>query len=275
MKNILKLFGIITLICFSFFYTEKVITVISNEDPLKMEIMSLADSYKISPNEAIITSDTIIPGNKGREVNIEKSYKKMRKTNVFNDNLLVYDILHPEHILVNNLDKYIIRGNINKKEISVLFIVTSNNNLARIINILDNKNITGNLFIEYKYLNSNISNIRNYAKHNIYSYQEEYSYDTLIISNNIIKRIANNEPVFCLTKEKNKDNLNVCTYTNMNTIIPSINGNLNNIKLKLENGSIILFDTSINTVNELAYIIEFITGKGYSIVGLDKLLDES
>lgn len=275
MKNILKLFGIITLICFSFFYTEKVMTVVSNEDPLKIEITNLSDSYRISPNEAIITTDTIIPGNKGMKINIEKSYKKMKKTNVFNNNLLVYDVLYPEHTLANNLDKYIIRGNVNRKEVSLLFIIESDNNLDRIITILDKKNIIGNLFVEYKYLNSNISNIRNYTSHNIYSYQREYSYDKLIISNNIIKRISNNESSYCLLNEKNENNLNVCAYANMNTVIPSINGNLNDIKSNLENGSIILFDTSINTVNDLSYIIEFIAGKGYLIVGLDKLLDES
>ena len=61
----------------------------------------------------------------------------------------------------------------------------------------------------------------------------------------------------------------------MNTIIPSVNGTLFDIKNKLENGSIILFDTGINTVNELSYIIDFIVGKGYEIVGLDELLSEN
>ena len=94
MKKILKLFGLITLICFSFFYTEKVIYVVSEQDPLKIEINESADSYKISPNEAIVDEDTIIPGSNGRVVNIEKSYKKMRKSNIFNNNLLVYDTLY-------------------------------------------------------------------------------------------------------------------------------------------------------------------------------------
>ena len=275
MKKILKLFGLITLICFSFFYTEKVIYVVSEQDPLKIEINEAADSYKISPNEAIIEEDTIIPGSNGRVVNIEKSYKKMRKSNIFNNNLLVYDILYPEYILSNNLDKYVIRGNINKKEISILFIINSDNNLNKIINILDSKKIIANLFIEYNYLNSNINEIRKYINHNLYSYQEEYSYDTLIISNNIIKRIANNNPFYCLSKEKNKNNLNICSYSNMNTIIPTFEGNLNNVKMNLKNGSIILFDTSINSVNELSYIIDFIVGKGYDIVKLDDLLDEN
>ena len=61
----------------------------------------------------------------------------------------------------------------------------------------------------------------------------------------------------------------------MFTIIPSIIGNYNDIKNKLSNGSIILLDTNINSVNELSYIIDFINGKGYSIVGLDELLNES
>lgn len=275
MKNFFKIFGLITLMCFSFFYTEKVMTVVSEQDPLKIEINEVAKYYKINPNEAIVTENTIIPGNNGRKVNVEKSYKKMRKNNIFNNNLLVYDILYPEYILSNNLDKYIIKGSVNKKEISIVFIITSDNNLARIINILDNKKVIGNLFVDYIYLNNNISEMRNYINHNLYSYQDKYTYDSLVISNNIIKRVANNEPLYCLSKEKNDNNLNVCSYANMNTIIPSMTGNLNEIKLNLENGSIILFDTDISTVNELSYIIDFIIGKGYNIVGLDDLLDEN
>lgn len=275
MKTILKSFGLITLICFSFFYTDKVMTVVSDQDPLKIQITELEDSYKINPNQAIITNDTIIPGTNGRIVNIDKSYKKMRKNNIFNNNLLVYDTIYPEYILSNNLDKYIIRGNINKKEISIVFIITSNNNLSKIINILDSKKVKSNLFIEYNYLNNNINNIKKYINHNIYSYQEEYSHEKLIISNNIIERISNNKPIYCLTKEKNVNNLHVCSYNNMNTIIPSLTDNLNEIKTNIENGSIILFNTSINSVEELSYIIDFIKGKGYNIVTLEKLLDEN
>lgn len=274
MKTILKSFGLITLICFSFFYTDKVMTVVSEQDPLKMQISELSDSYKINPNQAIVTNDTIIPGTNGRVVNIDKSYKKMRKNNVFNNNLLIYDTTYPEYTLTNNLDKYIIRGNINKKEVSIVFIIKNNNNLSKIINILDNKKVTSNLFIDYNYLNNNINNIKEYTNHNIYSYQEQYSHESLIISNNIIERISNNKPIYCLTKEKNKNNLNICAYNNMNTIIPGLSGKLNEIKTNIENGNIILFDTNISVVEELSYIIDFIKGKGYNIVGLDKLLNE-
>lgn len=272
MKKYFKLFGLLTLICFSFFYTDKVISVVSEQDPLKLQIIDLASLYKISPNEAVVSGNTIIPGNNGREVNVEKSYKKMKKNNVFNENLLVYDTLYPEYTLSNSLDKYVIRGSANKKEVSILFIIESDNNLFKIINILDSKNIVGNFFVEYKYLNNNISTIRKISNHNIYSYQQNYSYDTLSISNNIIKRISNTEPRFCLSKVMNDNNLGVCSYSNMNLIIPSIYGDVSSIMKNIDNGSIVLLDSNINIVNKLSYIIDFITGKGYKIVGLDKLL---
>lgn len=275
MKKLFKIFGIITLMCFSFFYTDRVMDVIADNDPLKNEIINLSNNYKLSNNEAIVTDDTIIPGSNGREVNIDKSYKKMRTGNVFNDKLLVFNVLYPEYRLKDNIDKYIINGNVNKKEVSILFIINNDNNLDKIINILNNKNTKANLFIEYNYLFNNISKIKKYNSNNIYSYSNKYVYDTLVISNNIINRISNNKANYCLTKIKDKDNLNTCSYSNMFTIIPSIIGNYNDIKNKLSNGSIILLDTNINSVNELSYIIDFINGKGYSIVGLDELLNES
>lgn len=275
MKKLFKIFGIITFLCFSFFYTDRVMNVISDKDPLKQEIINLSNNYKLSSNEAIVSGDTIIPGSNGREVNIDKSYKKMRTGNVFNDKLLVFNVIYPEYKLKDNMDKYIINGNINKKEISIVFIINNDNNIDKIISILDNKKVVSNLFIEYNYLFNNINKIKKYNNHNIYSYSDKYTYDTLIIGNNIITRTMNNKPVYCLSKTKNKDNINVCSYSNMYTIIPSINGGYNDIKSNLSNGNIILLDTSINTVNELNLIINFINSKGYDIVSLDKLLSEN
>lgn len=275
MRNILKIFGFITLVCFSFFYTDKVMDVVSEQDSLKIQINELAESYKILPNEAIVTNNTIIPGSNGRIVNIDKSYKKMRKENVFNKNMLVYDTLYPKYRLEDNLDKYVIRGNINKKEVSILFIIKNNTNMEKLKNILDIKNVYGNLFIEYNYLNNNIDKVKSLIKHNLYSYQEEYSYENLIISNNIIKRVSKSNPKYCLSKIENSNNINVCSYSNMNTIIPVFVGNINDLKSKLENGSIILLDTSFDSINLLSYLIDFIKSKGYNIVSLDDLLNES
>ena len=61
MKKLFKIFGIITFLCFSFFYTDRVMNVISDKDPLKQEIINLSSNYKLSSNEAIVSRYTIIP----------------------------------------------------------------------------------------------------------------------------------------------------------------------------------------------------------------------
>ena len=109
MRKFFELFGLIALICFSFFYTEKVMFVISEKDPLKIEINDLKDKYKIDVIEAIINEDSIIPGVSGKKVNVEKSYKKMRGNNVFNEKMLVYDEVYPNNSLENNKDKYVVK----------------------------------------------------------------------------------------------------------------------------------------------------------------------
>jgi hypothetical protein len=56
----------------------------------------------------------------------------------------------------------------------------------------------------------------------------------------------------------------------MLSIIPSINGNYNNIKNELKNGSIIL----INNTKELSNIIDYIKNKGYIIDNLSNIIKE-
>ena len=56
----------------------------------------------------------------------------------------------------------------------------------------------------------------------------------------------------------------------MLSIIPSINGNYNNVKKELKNGSIIL----INNTKELSLIIDYIKNKGYTITSLSKAVKE-
>ena len=56
----------------------------------------------------------------------------------------------------------------------------------------------------------------------------------------------------------------------MLSIIPSINGNYNDIKNNIQNGSIIL----INNTKELSNIIDYIKNKGYNIIPLSNIIKE-
>lgn len=76
MKKFFEIIGFIALACFSFFYTNKISTVIMVQDDLLKQIESLKEQSYIKPIDAYIENDTIIPGVSGREIDIDESYKK-------------------------------------------------------------------------------------------------------------------------------------------------------------------------------------------------------
>lgn len=273
MKKIFKIVGTFSILCFSFFYTDKVVTVISDNDPLKQEIINVSENYKVLPNEAVVKNDEIIPGSNGRVVNIEKTYKKMRRDNIFNNNYVIYDSIYPKYRLIDNKDKYIVSGNINNNNVSILLLVNNNYYLNDIIKEFNKRNKNVNLFVSYEFLNNNISYLKG-IKHNIYMYSDNYTYDTLLISNNIIKRISSTNPIYCLMLDKNTLGIKVCSYVDMYSVIPSIKGGYSDIKNNLKNGSIILLNNNYSTMKEISNIIDFISSKGYNIVSLDRLLSE-
>ena len=85
-------------------------------------------------------------------------------------------------------------------------------------------------------------------------------------------------PKYCYAPYSDKEILNVCSSLSLHTIIPSINttsNSYNDIKKKITNGSIISLQNKDYVLNELGTIIKYIKQKGYDIVTLDELLDES
>ena len=265
MKNIFNYFFLISLVFFSFFYTDKVINIINKKDPLMVEITKQKDKYKVEPTEAIITENTVIPGIEGKEIDVDKSYEKMKTEGVFREQSIIYNKVTPTNSISNNKDKYIIKGNNNKQEVSIIVIVDKNNTIDKIYNI---DNIT--LFIDSKYLT--IDNLNKIKSKDIYSYGNKgvYNNELLLSDNTLIKRKNNKVPLYCLSKEKNEDTLNICNNNDMYVVIPNIVGDLLNIKKSLSKGSIILLE-DLNNIN---LIIRYINIKGYQIVPLSTLLKE-
>ncbi len=265
MKNIFNYFFLISLVFFSFFYTDKVINIINKKDPLMVEITKQKDKYKVEPTEAIITENTVIPGIEGKEIDVDKSYEKMKTEGVFREQSIIYNKVTPTNSISNNKDKYIIKGNNNKQEVSIIVIVDKNNTIDKIYNI---DNIT--LFIDSKYLT--IDNLNKIKSKDIYSYGNKgvYNNELLLSDNTLIKRKNNKVPLYCLSKEKNEDTLNICNNNDMYVVIPNIVGDLLNIKKSLSKGSIILLE-DLNNIN---LIIRYINSKGYQIVPLSILLKE-
>ncbi|MBR3162450.1 MAG: hypothetical protein IKF19_06955 [Bacilli bacterium] len=279
MKKIVKFIGLLILILFSFFYTDKVTHVIRENDSLMTEIVKTKSKYKVTPTEGIINNNTIIPGINGRSINIDKSYKKMRERGIFDENLIEYNKIAPKINLEENKDKFIISGNVTKKMVSIILILSDDKYLDIIENSITNNNIIINYFVDYNYLLNNSPKIKSLNNCEVYNYGNdgEYTPDNILFANNLINRIRNNKAIYCLTTSKSLDTIKLCSNNNLNTILPSIivnNNSYNEIKKELKSGSIILIELNNNNAIELNIIINYIKGKGLKIVGLSELLSE-
>ena len=278
MKSTLKIIGLFILIGFSFFYTDKVIQVIREEDKIMIELTSIEDTYRKEAVDATIIGNTIIPGLNGSVINIDDSYNKMKNLGIFDKNLLIYNDIVPNISITNNKDKFIIKGNNNKQMVSIIFIMDNDKYLDDINKILSLKQVKANYFVTYSYLINNSTKIKD-IDHEFYSYGDNglYSNDNLLFSNNLLTRIKNNNAIYCLAKNMEENILNICSKNNLYTVTPSIIGNTNpynTIKDKLTSGSIILLSMNKETMNELSTIIDYIKGKGLKIDTLSNLLSE-
>lgn len=279
MKNIIKLTGLITLIIFSFFYTDKVIEVIREEDSIMIELKGLEEGYKVNPVNASIVSNTIIPGINGKNINLDKSYKEMKSIGVVNKSMLIYDTIKPTISITNNKDKFIIKGNANKQVVSLIFIIDNDKYLSNLETISKTKNITINYFVDYNYLINNTTKIKEMTNSEFYSYGDggKYTPDNLLFSNNLITRISKNEANLCLDSTMSNQIIDLCSKNNLYTITPSIVAEKNTyktIKENLSSGSLILLNKNKETINNLNTIIDYIEGKGLIIGGLSRLITE-
>lgn len=273
MKNIVKSIGLITLICFSFFYTEKVIDVVSEQDDIMIKIKEVKDNYKIDSVDATISENTIVPGINGREVDIEKSYQNMKQIGIFNENYFIYKEVPPKNKLEDNYDKYIINGNLTKKYISLIFIINSDRDLENILNNIDSK-VNLNLFIDYEVLLNNLDKLKK-TNYNIYSYGKggKYDNDILKLSNNVIERNFN-KSLYCIEKENNA--LKVCSNNKMHTVEGIYLSNAyNEIKKVINKNNIIVINNDYKNIKEFDYLINYINSKGYKIASLENLLSEN
>lgn len=276
MKTFFKLTGLLVLFFFSFFYTEKVINVITEQDEIMIKIKENEEKNNIPSTNAIINKNTITPGLSGKEINIDKSYKEMKKLGTYNENMLVYTKVLPEVSINNNKNKYIRSGNKNFTEVSLIFKINKNTDLQKLLTLLDKNNTKANFFISYEYLEKHINEIEKEKNIEYYNYGKNGTYndEIILIANNIISKKSNPANI-CLTETNTNNTLKICSENEQFTIYPEIiNGTINSIKSKINNGSIISFEITNTTLNELPLIINYINSKGYTISLLSELINE-
>ena len=281
MKKLFQGIGMISLICFSFFYTEKAALVVKETDELLLTIRENVDQYQVDAVDALIDGNTIIPGISGREVDVEKSYDKMKMYGKFQENLLEYKNIEPKERMSKNFDKYVIGGNKKKNQVSLLFLVDEQDSVDSVLSILDQFDLKGNFFVDglwFEHHNDEITELvqDGHVIGNL-SYQGNYQDSSFIWMDTIIKKIAKQRISYCYTKEENDEILQICSMNHDYTIMPSYvvqNYPLKEVKQVLAAGSIISLSINDTMIQELPVIIRYIQSKGYTISTLSDHLSE-
>lgn len=232
MKKIKYLIFIFFLV-FSFYFTDKVMIYIDSKNPIMQKITSVMNDYYISPVDAIIYNDTIIPGINGKEVNKQASLIKMEEFGAFNDTYLIYNKVKPNISLDDYKDKVIIRGNSSKR--SIALILEENSNLEE---YLLNKNIKYSIIAT---LNTTLSQNKDYIN-------GEKDQNKASDLNSLLNKKKINKKI-CLV---NYSNIDFCKNKKYFIIKPSIE--LNNLTFNnINNGEIILItqNTTLDSLNNL------------------------
>ncbi len=273
LKKIFKISAVLLLVGFSFFYTEKVTLIARNSDPIMRAIKKEESHKKVSNVNPVINNDEYIMGINGCEIDVDKSYSKMRSVGEFKEELIVMKETSNDKDLT---DKYVIGGNNKEKKVSLIFIVNKDID-SDLTNYINDKNLKVNYFIDGKYLEENMITVKFLSENsNIYylGENEEYSDENMLYHNNLISMNGSNEPKYCFTSDKDNNILKLCNDYDMVTIKSDIikDNIYKRIKDKLNNGVIFAIDS--DNIDEIKVSINYILSKGYNIISLEDLLSE-
>ena len=281
MKKLLSYIGILVLTLFSFYYTDKASEIVRNNDPIMKNILANKDNYLIESVSATIDDDEVVSGLNGKGIDINTSYRNMKKHNIYDESMYVYKEIDPLLSFTNSYDKYIVGGNPKKNQLALVFKVVNSNYLDELNDIVLNKNVPVTLFVDGTILEENNDKILEFFENgneieNL-GYNSTYSKRKFIYTNNMINAITRLDPKYCYSDYKNSEVLEICSSNNMYTIKPTIsvkNYPFSTIKNNVKAGNIISFNIDMETLKELPSIITYLRQKGYKLVILDELISE-
>jgi len=255
------------------------VELLREKDPLMSEIKEKEAKYHIEATNAEIIDNTIRSGQKGKEIDTEKTYTNMKKYGAYNESLTVLKETSPAISIEKYYDKYVVGGNQKNKTISLLFIIKEETNIQTIIKILNQKKVVGTFFIEGSFLEKNIRILKNIKDHEfeLLSYQGEYKEPFFKTALSYLESITGHTPKYCYTDKENEELLKLCKKLNLHTIKPSItleNNIYKGVKEHISNSIMLAIEIIPETEKELPIVIDYIKEKGYKLVSLEQLLQE-
>lgn len=272
MRKIFEYIGLITLMCFSFFITEKTTLVVQNVDDLMAEIKENSSKYNKPSINAKIEKNEIIPGVCEKKVNLIKSYDKMKKLGIYEPSYLVYDYIKPTVSLSKNYDKYIISGSPYKEYIYIFIELNESNK-----HLLTNYNFKNyNFIVNEEFFFNNIDNLSKLISNK----------NSLLISptkytnyKQINKKYLNDygKNIFCYNQNYDKEFFEICSSNKSHSI--KIHNNIKNnnylyIKKFVRSGSFIKLTLNDELISSINFIEKQINAKGLILSNIDDSISE-
>lgn len=278
-KKIIRVFLILLLSVFSFYYTNKSIELVREQDPIMKTIRSTSDKYNVKAVNAEIKDNTIIPGISGKEINYIETYTKMKQYGMYNEIMTTLKDVEPTISVEDYYDKYIVSGNKIKRSIALVFKIEKTTP-KEIISILNKNKVKSTFFIDGKYLENNSKDIKLMTNHELelLSYSSGYDEIYFASSKDYLESLTNRKLKYCYSEYDKEEVINLCQNLKLHTIIPTIkinNSLLKEIKNELTNSAIISIPISENTKQELDTTIKYIKSRGYTLEKLEDLLNEN
>ena len=278
-KKLIRGFLILLLSVFSFYYTNKSIELVREQDPIMKTIRSTSDKYNVKAVNAEIKDNTIIPGISGKEINYIETYTKMKQYGMYNEIMTTLKDVEPTISVEDYYDKYIVSGNKIKRSIALVFKIEKTTP-KEIISILNKNKVKSTFFIDGEYLENNSKDIKLMTNHELelLSYSSGYDEIYFASSKDYLESLTNRKLKYCYGEYDKEEVINLCQKLKLHTIIPTIkinNSLLKEIKNELTNSAIISIPISENTKQELDTTIKYIKSRGYTLEKLEDLLNEN
>lgn len=278
-KKLIRISSILLLSIFSFYYTNKSIELVREQDPIMKTIRSTEEKYNVAAVNASINGNTIIPGLTGKEIDYEESYIKMKQYGAYNEILTTLTEVEPTISVEDYYDKFIISGNPEKKSIAIVFKVEKHSP-KDIVSILKNNNVTATFFIDGAYLENNAKEITSMSNYELelLSYNSDYDEIYFASSKDYLESLTNKNLKYCYSEYDKEEVITLCQKLKLHTIVPTIqikSSLFQEIKQQLTNSAIISIPISELTKKELDTTIKYIKSRGYTLETLESLLSEN
>lgn len=276
------------------------VSAVKQPDELYQVIAAKAKDYEKPAQDAQIhTVWKATPGYNGITVDIDESYKKMKKKGKFNEKQLVFRQVKPKVHLGDLPPAPIYRGHPDKSMVSFLINVAwGNEYLPAMLEVLDKHGVKATFFLEGRWAKENpglVNKIKE-AGHEIgnhsYSHPDMARITTDQIrkqigsTNEVIKEITGTAPVWFAPPSGSfrQDVITAADEFKMETVLWSVDTIdwqkpepsvlVERVLKKVHNGAMILMHPTDSTSRSLETLIQSIKQKGYSFGSVSMLMDE-